>query len=257
MQSWKNVLDNVDGTMNKPAGLGKSLLVAEAFGGRVIVKETSAADVRQMTHSGTAALHLLRESQVPVWLHAPPARRSGRVVAVVNFSEGSEGEKMNERVVLAAERLSLLEPAELHIVCVADHARDRLYESILSPAQYRRYLAKDRDDLRRSLADMVTRLGPRAVPHLVEGNAVDELEKIVLELDADAVTMGRHDSDQLAGMAGLHVAERLFCRIDRSVLLVTPDAGTTRSRVDAPDGAHRVVDVACADPEEVLGSVCG
>jgi hypothetical protein len=313
MKPWRNVLVHVDGK-EAPAALEKSLLVAEAFGGRVIVfdsiepaagalpfhfptlrtdhlvkfaaaarteelraelaalehrvpveatvgrgepgrallgcaarrgtdlivKATSAGDVRQMTASGTAALHLLRASQVPVWLYAPPARRSGRVVAAVNFSgTASERKKLNEQVVLAAARLSLLEPAELHVVCVADRARDRLYESILRPAEYRRYLAKDRDDLRRSLTDLTTRLGRRAVPHLVEGNAVGTLEKIVLDLEADAVTLGREDADVRAGVFGGYFAERLFSRIDRSVLLVAAERGAARSTVNsrAGDGA--------------------
>jgi len=199
----------------------------------LIVKATSAADVRQMTVSGAAALHLLRASPVPVWLYAPPVRRSGRVVAVVNLSGmASERDQLDEHVMLAAARLSLLEPAELHVVCVADRARDRLYESILRPAQYRRHLAKDRGELRRSLADLTTRLGPRSVPHLVEGNAVEALEKIVLELEADVVTLGRHDAGARTGMLGVYFAERLFCRIDRSVLLVTPERGSVRARAN-------------------------
>ena len=257
MKLWRNVLVHVDGNVGTPDALEQSRRLAETFGGRVIeapgeedtpgrallhcaarrgsdliVKATSAADVRQMTVSGAAALHLLRTSPVPVLLHAPPARRSGRVIAAVNLSgTAPEGKKLDEHVVLAAARLSRLEPAELHVVCVADSARDRLYESILQPAQYRRYLAEDRDDLRRSLASLTARLGPRSVPHLVEGNAVDALETIALELEADAVTLGRDDTD--AGIGG-HFAERLFCRIDRSVLLVTSRHGKTPLNDDYP-----------------------
>ncbi|HEY3497114.1 MAG TPA: hypothetical protein VGK73_20590 [Polyangiaceae bacterium] len=262
MKLWRNVLVHVDDNLGTPDGLENSRLLAEAFGGRVfespgeegtpgrallrcaarsgsdlIVKATSAADVRQMTVSGAAALHLLRTSPVPVLLHAPPARRSGRIIAAVNLSGTTpESKKLDEQVVLAAAQLSRLESAELHVVCVADRARDRLYESILHPAQYRRYLAEDRDDLRRSLAALTARLGPRSVPHLVEGNAVDALGTIAIELEADAVTLGRADAD--AGVGG-YFAERLFCRIDRSVLLVTSkhaetpsnDTGTWKARL--------------------------
>jgi hypothetical protein len=304
MKLWSNVLVHVDRRPDTPEVLEKSLLVAEAFGGRVIafdsvepasaplpfhfptlrvdhlmefaaaeraeqlraelaaldqavpveaivgrgapgrallacaankdsaliVKATSAADVRQMTASGMAALHLLRASQVPVWLFAPPARGKNRIVAAVNLS-GKAGERdpLNEHVMLAAAWLSLLESAELHVVCVADRARDRLYDSILRPAQYRRYLAKDREALRRSLTELAARIGPRAVPHLVEGNALEEIEKLVLELEAETVTLARDDAD---GMPGVDFAERLFCHIDRSVLLVTPDAESVHSRLD-------------------------
>lgn len=193
----------------------------------VIVKPATAEDVRQMTASGAAALELFRTSQVPVCVHAPPAHRSGRIVAAVNLSTStstSRREKLNEQVVLAAAQLSLSEHAELHLVGVTDLDRDRLYESILRPAQYRRYLAEDRGDLHRSLKDLTRRLDSRAVVHLVEGNSLDALEKVLLELDADVVTLGRDDSAPRAGMFGVYFAERLFVRIDRSVLLVPPGA---------------------------------
>ncbi len=200
----------------------------------LILKATSAADVRQMTVSGTAALHLLRASHVPVWLYAPSARRSGRVVAAVNLSGMAENEELNEHVVLAGAWLALLEGAELHVVCVADNARDRLYKSILRPAQYRRYLSKDRGQLERALTDLTNRLGPRSVPHLVEGDALEALPKFALELDADAVILGRRDADPCASMFGTYFAERLFCRTDRSVLLVASGSRLARSRMN-PD----------------------
>jgi hypothetical protein len=216
--------------------LGRALLGCAAQRDTdLIVKAASAEDARHMTASGAAALHLLRASQVPVWVYAPTRRRSGRVVAAVNLSRSasaSRREQLNEHVALAAARLSLLEPAELHVVCVADLTRDRLYESILQPAQYRRYLAEDRGDLRQSLAELSTRLGPRSVPHLVEGNSLEALEKLVRELEADVVTLGRDDSTTQAGMFGVYFAERLFCRINRSVLLVPPAAGSLRASLD-------------------------
>lgn len=204
----------------------------------LILKATSAADVRRMTASGMAALHLLRASHLPVWLYTPPARRSGRVVAAVNLSGMAANEELNEHIVLAGAWLALLEGAELHVVCVADHARDRLYKSILPPAQYRRYLTRDRSELQRSLASLTTRFGPRPVPHLVEGDAVEELQNIVVELSADAVILGRRDRDPCASMFGTYFAERLFCRVDRSVLVVSSEPGFARSRVNPRTLTH-------------------
>lgn len=327
MNLWKNVLVHVDGRPETAEALAKSLLVAEAFCGRVIafdsiepasrplpfpyptlrvdhllkfaadarteelrgelarrkarvpveamvgngapghallgcaaesdcdliVKATSAADVQRMTGSGSAALHLLRASQVPVWLYAPPARRSGRVVAAVNLSGmSSERALLNEHVVLAAARLALVEAAELHVVCVADSARDRLYQGILRPAQYRRYLTKDRAELRRSLQELTHRFGARTVPHLVEGNALDALDTIVRELDADLVTVGRRDADPCASMFGTYFSERLFCRVARSVLLVTPQPGLAHSRANPGSEADSAASLARARPRQFV-----
>lgn len=230
----------VDAMVGRGA-VGKALLgYAARSDTDLIVKATSAGDVRRMTVSGAAGLHLLRASHVPVWLYAPPARRTGRVVAAVSLSGTSaECATLNEHAVLAAAWVSLLEGAELHVVCVADRARDRLYESILRPAEYRRYLSRDRAELQRSLTELTTRLGARGVPHLVEGNAVEALERVVLDLEADAVTLGRRDRDPCAGMLGTYFAERLFCRIDRSVLLVTPPQSFVRSKVEPRDSTDR------------------
>jgi len=197
----------------------------------LIVKATSATDVRHRTASGRAAVHLLRDSHIPVWLHASRPR-GGPVVALVNLSvTDADRQKLDEHVVLAASRLSLLENTELHVVCIADSARDRLYASLLRPAQHRRYLSDHRNALRRSLESLVAELGARPVPHLVEGEAEDALHGIVSELGAEVVVLGRdsaHSRGALPG--GAELAECLLYRSERSVLLVAPEHGSPRSR---------------------------
>jgi nucleotide-binding universal stress UspA family protein len=90
-------------------------------------------------------------------------------------------------------------------------------------------LSKDRKSLKSSLFYLTARIGAGSVPHLLEGDSLDEIERLVLELDADAVVLGRDDG---GGTLDPSFAERLFCRIDRSVLLVAPSTGPARSRVN-------------------------
>ncbi len=208
----------------------------------LIVKAVSADDLQQMTSAGKTALHLLRTTPVSTWFCAPASQAARSVVAAVNLSvTGELRRKLNERIVLAAARLASLEGAELHIVCVADAARDRLYESILRPAQYRRFLREDRAELRRRLDEMMQPFGAAAVPHLVEGDALSALTTTVRALGADLVVLGRDGADPLAGVLARDFPERFLCRASCSLLLVTPEPtlrpkarrrsdGTTRSR---------------------------
>jgi nucleotide-binding universal stress UspA family protein len=201
----------------------------------LIVKATSATDVRHRTASGRAAVHLLRDSPIPVWLHAGRPR-GGPVVAVVDLSMTSpERKRLDQHVMLAASRLALLEHAELHVVCIADRARDRLFASFLRPAQHRLYLSEHRSDLRQSLEKLVAELGARPVPHLVEGEAEDALHGIVSELGADVVVLGRDSAHSRGGLpGGAELAECLLYRSERSVLLVAPEPASRRSRAWPP-----------------------
>lgn len=190
----------------------------------LIVKAVSAPDLQQMTSAGLTALHLLRKTPIPTWFCAPSERRVRCVVAAVNLAPANEPRRtLNERVVVAAARIAALESAELHVVCVADAARDRLYEGILSGAQYRRYLVEDRRGLRRGLTELVARLAPGAHLHLVQGDALEALATKVSELGADLVAVGRDDADPLAGVLARDFPERLLCRASCSLLLVTPE----------------------------------
>jgi len=204
---------------------GRALLdCAASQNGGLIVKATSAADIRKQTLSGTTALHLLRGSHIPVWLYAPPRRKSHRVLAAVDLSPSrSENASLREQVLLAAAWLSLLEGAELHVVGLTAQ------EPARPPAsRAARRSSEPREALRQTLTDLITRIGPRAVPHLVEGPPLDELERLALELEADAVTLGRDDSSEAFDA---DFAEHLFCRLDRSLLLVPQEPEPVRSRV--------------------------
>jgi hypothetical protein len=231
MKPWNEVPALSAARPNAPAPLDGDTMIVEA----------RAADVREMTASGVVALQLLRASRSPVWLKAHPACRGGRIVAAVNLcGAGAAREHLNDLVVRAAARLSRSELAELHVVGVADHSRDRVYESLLSPAQYQDYFSQSRGELQRSLHDLIARLAPYAVPHLVEGNALDALEKLMLELGADIVTLGRDDRDARAEMPGVYFAEQLFCRIDRSVLVVGIDGEAAETPRGRPFGQPRM-----------------
>ncbi|HET9958811.1 MAG TPA: universal stress protein [Polyangiaceae bacterium] len=252
MQQWKNVLVHADASVDRRGAIQQAFEIAEACEGRLtlfesistgyvdghpdstrallkyaartsadlIVGTASRTDIRELTPRGASALQLLRSSPVPVWLCAPAAVRAARVVAAVDLSTiGADSRKLNEEVALAAARLSLIHHAELHVVCVADAARDRIFRSIMRPAQYSRHLAQHRAELRAALDELVTRIGARPIAHLIEGDAVEALDRLLVDLRADMLVLGRDNSNP-QGVLRSDLAEQLLCRADRSLLLV-------------------------------------
>lgn len=203
---------------------GRALLGYAERNADLIVKTVAPADVEDKTARGVVATQLLREAQVPVWLSPPGRPPVRRVVAAVNLWTSQKWrQRLDERVVLAAARLSLVQNAELHVVCIADRLRDDLYRCMLGPEQFKDFLVQDRKELRRALDDLLTRIGPHSVPHLVEGNPLSAIEKIAVEMDADVVVVGRDGGGTDASLRGESMAERLFARLNRSLLLVPPD----------------------------------
>ncbi|HEY8944373.1 MAG TPA: universal stress protein [Polyangiaceae bacterium] len=286
MKNWKNVFVNVDARPHTPYALEKSLMVAEAFRGRVsafdsvsaadgklpadfpdlridqlmdlaaaarahelreelariaprvpvevtvakgspastllphargsqadlILMAVSASEVRQRTPVGTAMLRLLREARVPLWVCSPYARRKSRVLAVVNLAGAAAA---NEHVVRAAVRLASLEQAELHILCVADQA----CRQVLAARSFAREPVNDERELRQ-LVDEVVGVGSSVLaPHRADAIALHTIEKAVLELEPDFLVLSRDGSD-FGGLPGTYFVERLFGRVDSSMLLL-------------------------------------
>jgi hypothetical protein len=300
MKSWKNVFVNVDARPHTPYALEKSLMIAEAFRGRVsafdsvsaadgklpvdypelrvdqlmdlaaaarvhelreelariaprvpvevtvakgspastllphaqgsqadlILMAVSAWEVRQRTPAGTAVLRLLREARVPVWVCSPYARRKSRVLAAVNLASAGT---VNERVVRAAVRLASLEQAELHILCVADQAC-RPFELVARGSPLG--LANDDQELRRRIEEVAGTGTSARTPHGADPVALQTIEKAVLELEPDFVVLSRDGAD-LGGMPGTYFVERLFGRVESSMLLLPPQ-GLTSQKVRAP-----------------------
>jgi nucleotide-binding universal stress UspA family protein len=194
----------VDATVVK--GLPYALLRhAENHHADLILKAVSAADLEQGTSAGTATLRLLREALVPVWVCSPHRRRTSRVLTVVNFASANLA---SERAVRAGARVAALQGAELHVLCVDQQASRHVRE------------------LERPTA---------SVTHAL---SLQIIEKAVLDLEPDIVVLSR-DGSELSGLPGTHLVERLFCRVECSMLLLPPGNGM-RHAVEVPF-EHRFV----------------
>jgi hypothetical protein len=151
----------------------------------LILKALSAADMEQDTSTVAATLSLVREASIPVWLCSPHRRRTNRVLAVVNAASAN---RANERVIRAGARVAALQGAALHVLCVDREASRQPHENVL------------------------------------QSDALTIMEKAVLDLEPDIVVLNRDGTD-LTGLPGTHLVERLFCRVECSMLLVPPLQG--------------------------------
>lgn len=187
----------------------------------LIFKAVSAVDVGEGTSAGAATQRLLREALVPVWLCSPHRRRKNRVLTAVNFATA---ELASENVLRAGARVASLHDAELHVLCVDHQASRRLSELDSRPPL--RPLEHDDAELRRALGAHASPSG--APPPAAQLVALETIEKAVFDLEPDIVVLCR-DSGALSGLPGTHLVERLFCRVECSMLLLPPRQGTRQS----------------------------
>jgi hypothetical protein len=148
------------------------------------------------------------------------------VLAAVNLASAGT---VNEHVVRAAVRLAALEQAELHILCVADQAC-RPFQLVARSFPLER--GSDERELRRLVDDLVGVGTSARTPHRADPVALQTIEKAVLELEPDFVVLSRDGSD-LGGMPGTYFVERLFGRVESSMLLLPPH-GLTSQKLRAP-----------------------
>jgi universal stress protein E len=187
----------------------------------LIIKTAGARDLLEMTTSGAAALHLLRNSPVPVWLNSPATQANRRVLAAVNLRETTtERAELNRRILTSAELVATLENAELHVLCVADTACDRLYRALLSEERFNAYEKNAERELHARLRQLMTTVRRPAFPHLVHGDAADVLERFVHEHEIDLVVLAGIGRGGLSGVLAEELPEELVCRTDCSVLVL-------------------------------------
>lgn len=194
----------------------------------LIVKTALGRDVRRMTTFGSTALHLVRKSPTPVLLQNPDYGQYRRVLAAVNLAvDSADRERLARRIVATADQLAKVDAAELHVLYVADAARDRLYRSILSPAQFQTYAHASLRAARELLQRFVSSEAPGALAHLYQGEPADVISGFVRDHKIDLVVMGSLGRSGVAGLLIGELAEELLCRVNCSVLTLKPEGFVT------------------------------
>lgn len=193
---------------------------------------------------GSNDMHLLRKCPCPVWLIKPAeAKPYRRILAAVDSGEEYDRDKknsLNRQVLEMAASLSHSEFSELHVVhvwraygeSVLRNGLVQVSEAKLSAyledvyLQHHQWLNGLMDDLSGWMGkDAFDYLQPRL--HLLKGNAKDEIQRLVGELQVDLIVMGTLARAGIPGFIMGNTAEAILNHIDCSVLAVKPGGFVT------------------------------
>lgn len=213
----------VHASVAKGLPAGALLRYAQNHRADLILKAVSAADVGEGTPAGAATQRLLREARIPVWLCSPHRRRTNRVLTAVNFATA---ERASESVLRAGARVASLHDAELHVLCV-DHQTSR-HLSVRQSGPPPPALAHQDDVLRPALGELASPSSVAPAVEVTQSVALQTIEKAVFDIEPDIVVLSR-DGGALSGLPGTHLVERLFCRVECSMLLLPPGQGTRQT----------------------------
>jgi nucleotide-binding universal stress UspA family protein len=184
----------------------------------LILKAVSAEDFGEGKSAGAATQRLLREAPVPIWLCSPRRRRANRVLTAVNFATA---ERASASVLRAGARVASLHDAELHVLCVDRQASRHFYELEARPPPSELVQGDGVLADSPSLANASRRGHATTTARAI---ALETIEKAVLDLEPDILVTSR-DAAALSGLPGSHLVERLFCRVECSMLLLPPARG--------------------------------
>jgi nucleotide-binding universal stress UspA family protein len=234
------------GELSADAGLPVSVDVAVGIGFVEIIRRVLTADhdlvmttadsPRQSRGLGGApsAMHLLRKSPVPVWVHRRGSdRRRDVAVAVGPFDDDEAHDPMHTVLLELASSLAARRDGELHVI----HAWRFPGETMLrrgrtktSPEQVDAFVAEAHRQAEADLAHLLDTVTMPDVPidvHLHKGSAGDVIPALVDQHRPGVLVMGTLARTGIPGVIIGNTAERVLGTVDASILAAKPPGFTS------------------------------
>lgn len=182
---------------------------------------------------GPDDMHLLRKCPCPVWLVKPSRQTRIRcVLAAIDVpQEGGGG--LNERILDLAAGVAVGNGAALHVVHAVGYYADYLpIGRGLSLTQLEVLKLRLRSQHQHWIKTALTPYAaaqPRI--HVTEGSPEEAISNLAARLKADLVVMGTVGRAGIPGLLMGNTAEKVFRRVDASVLAVKPEGFETPVRI--------------------------
>ncbi|MBY5992905.1 universal stress protein [Ferrimonas balearica] len=216
---------------------------AERHGASLIAIDASRRHKSAACQYGSTTRHLMRKSQVPLWVLAPSERTDfATVVAAVDIVTcDPETQRLNEQIVQRAQAIAEQQGAKLQ-VC---HAWRLEAEGYLrnwarySDTEIAQVAQQEERHRRVRLEALLARFGltPERVPVvMLEGEAKAEIPAFVERVGADLLVMGTLCRSGISGFIMGNTAERVIDQVRCSVVTLKPDG--FRSPVLAEEVHH-------------------
>ena len=196
---------------------------------------TAPDEPRRLAFAGAAtAMHLMRKSPVPVWVHsAAEIGAHGVAVAVGPFDPERRNLGLNRTLMQLASSLATQRDEALHVISawrLQGESMLRSSRSAFTDAEVSHMLSEARAEVRGEIDRLISEAEPIPVPvevHLSKGDPGVTVANIVNEIKPNTLVMGTIARTGLSGMIIGNTAEQVLGLIQTSVIAVKPEGFET------------------------------
>ncbi len=191
---------------------------------------TAPDEPRRLAFAGAAtAMHLLRKSPVPVWVHsAAEVGAHGVAVAVGPFDPERRNLGLNRTLMQLASSLAAQREEALHVISawrLQGESMLRSSRSSFTDAEVTEMLREARAEAQTEIDRLISSVEPIPVPvevHLSKGDPGVTVADIVNQVKPNTLVMGTIARTGLSGMIIGNTAEQVLGLIQTSVIAVKP-----------------------------------
>ena len=182
---------------------------------------------------GATSMHLMRKCPCPVWVvKRAQTRPHARILAAVDPTvHDPKRDSLNPLILQLAEGMARKDAAELHIVHVWSLFGERYLHNIgMTENAFQEAKDIEKEQHKQHFDTLLNRVdvnGLKLQVHLVEGDPVEYIPKLVTELGIDLLVMGSVARVGIAGFLIGNTAEEVFNQVDCSLLTLKPKGFVT------------------------------
>lgn len=176
----------------------------------------------------STAMHLMRKSPCPVWIHRGDLWRGAvRILAAVNTSDiTEENRRLNLKILQHATHLNEILHGRLHVItCWSGYMESVLVSPRFGERERIEYLNYEQRQAESELSRLMTEAGVSDAvrPKVVHGSPAQVIPQYASEQKMDVVVMGTVARTGVPGLLVGNTAERIITTLENSILAVKPD----------------------------------
>jgi nucleotide-binding universal stress UspA family protein len=182
---------------------------------------------------GATSMHLMRKCPCPVWVvKRAQTQPHARILAAVDPSvHDPKRDSLNPLILQLAGSMARRDAAELHVVHVWSLFGERyLHYSGMTEKEFQQAKEYEKEQHKQHFDALLNRVDVTDLKlhvHLVEGDPVELIPKLVTDLSIDLLVMGSVGRAGIAGFLIGNTAEEVFNQVDCSLLTLKPEGFVT------------------------------
>jgi nucleotide-binding universal stress UspA family protein len=222
--------DDIDVAINVVEGISFLEIIRQVLRNQHDLVITTAEEIKGIRARvfGATSMHLMRKCPCPVWIvKRAQTRPFARILAAVDPSVYDPvRDSLNPRILQLAGSMARNDAAELYIVHVWSLFAERyLHNSGMTEKQFQEAKEYEKEQHKQNFDTLLNRFDVADLKlhvHLVEGDPVEYIPKLVTELGIDLLVMGSAARAGIAGFLIGNTAEEVFNQVDCSLLTLKP-----------------------------------